>query len=76
MKEATGELNMTVFVIIVVAILAAFFFTIIWPMIRNNMARTTKCSDTICEKKPNADGTVDCYYKGRRSEKFTCVWKG
>jgi len=51
MKEATGELNMTVFVIIVVAILAAFFFTIIWPMIRNNMARTTKCSDAICEKK-------------------------
>lgn len=79
MKEASGELNMTVFVVVVVGILGVFFYSIIWPMIRNNMATTTKCSDAICEKKPNEDGAVDCYYQdkaGNKSENFTCVWKG
>lgn len=79
MKEATGELNMTVFVVIVVAALVAFFYTIIWPLIRNNLASTTKCSDAICESTPNSDGLVNCYYqdkKGNKSTSFTCVWKG
>ncbi len=79
MKEATGELNMTVFVVIVVGILAAFFYFMVWPMIRNNMAQNTKCSDSICESHPNSDGTVNCYYQdknGNRSNTFTCVWKG
>ena len=75
MKEATGELNVTVFVVVVVAILGAFFYTIIWPMIKNNLVSNTKCSDAICETNPNDDGTVNCYYKDR-SESFTCVWKG
>lgn len=79
MKEATGEMNVTVFVVTVVAILVAFFYTIIWPMIKNNMASTTKCSDAICEKNPDSDGMVDCYYMNKdktKSEPFKCVWKG
>ena len=42
MKEASGELNMTVFVVTVVAALGVFFFTIIWPAIKNNMASLEK----------------------------------
>ncbi len=79
MKEATGELNMTIFVVIVVAILTAFFYFIIWPLIKNNMASNTKCSDAICENRPNQDGTVNCYYQdenGNKTNTFTCVWKG
>ncbi len=79
MKEASGELNMTVFVVTVVAALGAFFFTIIWPVIRNNMASNTRCSDAICANEKNSDGTVDCYYidrRGNKTENFTCVWKG
>ena len=76
MKEASGELNMTVFVVTVVGV---FFFTIIWPAIKNNMASNTRCSDAICASEKNSDGTVDCYYvdrKGNKTANFTCVWKG
>ena len=34
MKEATGELNSTLIVVIIVAALAALFYTVIWPMIK------------------------------------------
>ena len=35
MKEASGELNMTVVTIIAIAAIAAFFTAVIWPNIRN-----------------------------------------
>ena len=79
MKQATGELNATVFVVVAVASLVVFFYTTIWPAIRNNLNENTACSRAICAKTPNADGrTVDCYVmeNGQRSETFTCVWKG
>ena len=56
MKEASGELNLTVFIVMVVAALGVFFFNVLWPAIRNNMASTKRCSDAICEKEPNGDG--------------------
>ena len=37
MKEATGELNMTVVTIIAIAAIAAFFTAVIWPNIRNSL---------------------------------------
>ncbi len=79
MKEATGELNATVIVVIIVAMLVAFFYFTIWPVIRNNMNENTACSKAICEKTPNSDGmTVNCWTmeNGRKSETFTCAWKG
>lgn len=79
MKEATGELNATVIVVIIVAMLVAFFYTVIWPALRNNLNENTACSKAICANKPNADGvTVDCYImeNGRQSDPFTCAWKG
>ena len=50
MKEATGELNATVFVVIAVASLVVFFYTTIWPAIRNNLNENTACSRAICAK--------------------------
>ncbi len=76
MKEATGEMNATVIVVILVATLVAFFYTIIWPTIRNNTNQNIACNKAICNSQPNADGmTVDCHLKGS-NENFTCIWKG
>ena len=44
MKEATGELNMTVVTIVAIAALLAFFYLIIWPNIQTGMVLTTACN--------------------------------
>ena len=48
MKEATGELNMTVITIVAIAAVAAFFYAFVWPNIRvaimNNQC-TAECGD-------------------------------
>lgn len=33
MKEATGELNITVITVVAIAAIARLFYTLIWPMI-------------------------------------------
>ena len=78
MKEATGELNMTIVVITLVGLLMAFFFYTVWPMIKFNFVSNTNCSKAICE--PCADGTNTCKTKTchveGESETFECVNKG
>ncbi len=44
MKEATGELNMTVVTIVAIAALVAFFYLIIWPAIQTGMTLQSACS--------------------------------
>ena len=85
MKEATGELNTTVIVVITIAILSTFFFTVIWPMLNNNLKANTKCADAYCplkngkiqctetNKGTNKCITVKCQYKG---ETIICPYKG
>jgi hypothetical protein len=77
MKEATGELNNTVIVVLSVSVLLAFFYFTLWPMIRNNFDSKSKCEQAICEKCKTGDcETVKCYVKGHIDEKFECVYKG
>ena len=45
MKEATGELNMTVVTVVAIAAVAAFFYAIVWPSIKVNILNSTKCSN-------------------------------
>lgn len=44
MKEATGELNMTVVTVVAIAAVAAFFYAFVWPAIKNNINRNTYCA--------------------------------
>ena len=80
MKEATGELNMTVVIVLAVAALAAFFYVIIWPLISNNFVSNSKCSEATCQCKNESDclkNGADCWMPGKKSgTHFTCPWKG
>lgn len=49
MREATGELNMTVVVVVLVAALVAFFSMVIWPLLNKNLKQNTGCSNAVCE---------------------------
>lgn len=84
MKEATGELNLTVIVVIIVALLSTFFFSFLWPRIRTQFRHDMRCDDAICIC-PETDSngkctytgtTVECYFKDDKSKKITCAWKG
>lgn len=50
MKEATGELNMTVVTVVAIAAVAAFFYAFVWPSIKNSITRNTNCANAVCEK--------------------------
>jgi len=62
MKEATGELNMTVITVVAIAAVAAFFYAIVWPAIKNSISNNTKCADAICPATCAAGKKCDCTY--------------
>lgn len=81
MKEATGELNMTVVTIVAIAALVTFFYLVIWPTIQTGMALTSACSSAggaaysttlddgstiTCTKNTAKSGTnSSCTYKAK-----------
>lgn len=76
MKEATGELNGTVIVTSTVAVLAAFFFIVLWPMIKEGLKDKTTCASAICDVGYNENGMAYCYNKGDESTVFECPYRG
>ena len=74
MKEATGELNLTVVVVVLVAALVALFSIFIWPTVQNGLHDDEKCSDAVCGSDDDKDGYVQCTRNG--SEPFQCPYKG
>ena len=54
MKEATGELNMTVITVVAIAAVAAFFYAFVWPSIKTSIGNNT-CSNSC----PSGTGTYD-----------------
>ncbi len=58
MKEATGELNMTVVTVVAIAAVAAFFYAFIWPSIKGTITASTRCSMAVnCN-----DDYTQCHY--------------
>ncbi len=80
MKEATGELNLTVIVVIIVALLSLFFFSVLWPTIQSNFAQNTRCDEAICPKEGTIpqNGEATCTYRDSNGtlHDITCAWKG
>lgn len=75
MKEATGELNASVIVVIAVSLLAAFFFMVVWPRVKGDLQTSSKCSAAICNKGYNAEGMSTCKISGE-STTFECPYRG
>ena len=48
MKEATGELNMTVVTVVAIAAVAAFFYAFVWPGIKASIEANTYCAMAQC----------------------------
>ena len=45
MKEATGELNMTVITVVAIAAVGLIFTLFVWPNIQGNLILNTACSN-------------------------------
>lgn len=72
MKEATGELNMTVITVVAIAAVGAFFYAIIWPNIKNNINNSTKCANAICPSSCTSGKCQCTYIDGDKEETVTC----
>ncbi len=79
MKEATGEANMSVVFAISVGVLATFFFTVIWPMLRSDFSRNSDCNRATCNcsqsVRDNHNGHCWCTSR-KNTSGFECVYKG
>lgn len=73
MKEATGELNMTVVTVVAIAAIGAFFYAFIWPAIKDNIDRSTKCSNAICPNTCPENGTCECTYINEDGDEDTIL---
>jgi hypothetical protein len=76
MKEATGELNMTVVTVVAIAAVAAFFYAFIWPGIKRTIQTQSICSNgpnytvgtagqadyIACGNTNAGNGTYQCQY--------------
>ena len=49
MKEATGELNMTVVTVVAIAAVAAFFYAFVWAGIKASIEANTYCAMAQCD---------------------------
>ncbi len=60
MKEATGELNMTVVTVVAIAAIGAFFYAFVWPAIQTSIKNNTcavQCGD---DDDPKSDCMKNC----------------
>ncbi len=82
MRQATGELTMTVVVVTLVAILVAFFYGVLWPTIKSNLSYTQNCNNVVCNANTlnRSTGKVKCKYYDKNGndtgKEVTCPWKG
>lgn len=71
MKEATGELNMTVVTVVAIAAVAAFFYAFVWPSIQASIKASTYCSMAYgCNSENKNCAYVD--ESGQEQKKLDC----
>lgn len=80
MKEATGELNMTVITVVAIAAIGAFFMAFVWPQLKGSVQGTAKCSSAVgCKACSSGSRKCDGYYDDSGTyveEEITCSCEG
>lgn len=73
MKEATGELNMTVVTLIAIAAIAALFYFAIWPMVQRMLVQQT-CNTYGTDYTAYKDSTASTNGTDTHSNAKVNVW--
>ena len=77
MKEATGELNMTVVTVVAIAAVAAFFYAFVWPGIKSSIQASTYCAMAQCGScSDGGNGVTKCDACEAYGEDGETVWTG
>ncbi len=71
MKEATGELNMTVITVVAIAAIGAFFYAFVWPSLKTSIDNSQKCANAICTSCSGNKCTCT-YISGSTEKTITC----
>lgn len=76
MKEATGELNMTVITVVAVVAVGAFFTVFVLPGLQQNIQGQTICNNGPRYKNGTSgtEGYVSCGTVNASSKTFTCMY--
>ena len=76
MKEATGELNMTVVTVVAIAAVAAFFYAFVWPNIKSSIMASTYCATAQCGSCTEQGNTTKCTACVAYDEQGVETWQG
>ena len=78
MKEATGELNSTIIVVIAIAGLMALFSIIVFPTVMAGFDKRAQCADAICDRGYNSHYLSYCYSPKDpgKNNVFECPYRG
>ena len=78
MRQAVGELNSSIIVVIIVGLLIALFYGLVWPTIKDGLKSNSRCADAVCDVgiKEGKVG-VECYSPHvKDKEYFYCPYRG
>ena len=77
MKEATGELNMTVITVVAVAAIGFLFYSFVWPMIQGRIVQTT-CdamgADYKATKSPDGGTCANDCFSAQEDDAGASTW--
>jgi hypothetical protein len=76
MKEATGELNMTVVTVVAIAAVAAFFYAFVWPNIQNSIKANTYCATAQCSDCQESGSSTKCKCVSPTPDENGEYWSG
>ena len=80
MKEATGELNMTVVTVVAIGAILALLTAFVVPALRNNIRQRTYCASATCGTcteeggKRTCEGCTYIDEKGETHDDLKCVY--